>query len=83
MSLSPHSLRRTFASLLYLCGENPVYVMHQMGHADPKLALRIYTKVIGERRRSPAPGSSACSTGRAGHSQPPAPTPPTLAPPSR
>jgi integrase len=52
--LSPHSLRRTFASLLYLRGENPVYVMHQMGHTDPKLALRIYTKVIGEqRRRSP------------------------------
>jgi integrase len=49
--LSPHSLRRTFASLLYLKGENPVYVMHQMGHADPKLALRIYTKVMGEQRR--------------------------------
>jgi len=49
--LTPHSLRRTFASLLYLRGENPVYVMHQMGHADPKLALRIYTKVMGEQRR--------------------------------
>jgi hypothetical protein len=49
--LSPHSLRRTFASLLYLRGENPVYVMHQMGHTDPKLALRIYTKVMGEQRR--------------------------------
>jgi integrase len=50
-ALSPHSLRRTFASLLYLRGENPVYVMHQMGHTDPKLALRIYTKVMGEQRR--------------------------------
>lgn len=49
--LSPHSLRRTFASLLYLRGENPVYVMHQMGHTDPKLALSIYTKVVGEQRR--------------------------------
>ena len=49
--LTPHSLRRTFASLLYLRGENPVYVMHQMGHADPKLALRIYTRVMGEQRR--------------------------------
>ena len=47
----PHSLRRMFASLLYLRGENPVYVMHQMGHTDPKLALRIYTKVMGEQRR--------------------------------
>ena len=53
--LSPHSLRRTFASLLYLRGENPVYVMQQMGHADPKLALRIYTRVTAEqRRRGPA-----------------------------
>ena len=51
VELSPHSLRRTFASLLYLRGESPVYVMHQMGHADPKLALRIYTKVVGEQRR--------------------------------
>lgn len=42
--LSPHSLRRTFASLLYFRGENPVYVMHQMGHTDPKLALRIYQR---------------------------------------
>lgn len=50
-ALSPHSLRRTFASLLYLRGENPVYVMHQMGHTDPKLVLRIYTKVMGEQRR--------------------------------
>lgn len=52
--LSPHSLRRTFASLLYFRGENPVYVMHQMGHTDPKLALRIYTQVTGEQRRRSA-----------------------------
>lgn len=49
-TLTPHSLRRTFASLLYLQGETPVYVMEQMGHTDPKLALRIYAKVIGDRR---------------------------------
>ena len=54
--LSPHSLRRTFASLLYLRGENPVYVMHQMGHTDPKLALSMYTRVMGEQRRR-APGA--------------------------
>ena len=50
-TLTLHSLRRTFASLLYLRGEDPVYVAEQMGHADPKLALRIYAKVIGDRRR--------------------------------
>ncbi len=50
VELSLHSLRRTFASLLYLRGENPVYVMHEMGHTDPKLALRIYTKVWAQTR---------------------------------
>jgi hypothetical protein len=25
--------------------------MDQLGHTDPKLALRIYTKVVGRRRR--------------------------------
>jgi integrase len=49
--LTPHSLRRPFASLLYLRGEDPVYVMDQMGHTDPKLALRIYAKAIGNQRR--------------------------------
>ncbi len=51
LALSPHSLRRTFASLLYLRGENPVYVMQQMGHSDPKLALSIYARVLGRQRR--------------------------------
>lgn len=60
IKLSPHSLRRTFASLLYLRGESPVYVTHQMGHADPKLALRIYTKVMGEQRRR-GPGARLVS----------------------
>jgi integrase len=48
--LTAHSLRRTFASLLYLRGENPVYVMDQLGHSDPKLALRIYAKVVARHR---------------------------------
>ncbi len=44
--LTPRSLRRTFASLLYALGHDPVYVMHQMGHTDPKLALRIYAQAM-------------------------------------
>ncbi len=60
IELSPHSLRRTFASLLYLRGESPVYVMQQMGHSDPKLALRIYAKVVGEQRRR-GPGARLVS----------------------
>jgi len=44
--LTPHSLRRTFASLLYALGRTPPEVMQQLGHTDPKLALRIYAKAM-------------------------------------
>ncbi|TML61877.1 MAG: site-specific integrase [Actinobacteria bacterium] len=45
-----HSLRRTFASLLYEAGANPPYVMSQMGHTSSALALEVYAKVM-ERKR--------------------------------
>lgn len=44
--ITPHSLRRTFASLLYALGENPAVVMAEMGHTDPGLALRIYAQAM-------------------------------------
>ena len=40
--ITPHSLRRTFCSLLYALGESPPVVMRQMGHTDPALALKVY-----------------------------------------
>jgi integrase len=40
--LTPHSMRRTFASVLYALGEDPGVVMDEMGHTDPGLALRVY-----------------------------------------
>src|SRR5262249_35386098 len=46
VKLTPHSLRRTFASLLYALGESPPVVMQEMGHTDPALALRIYAQAI-------------------------------------
>jgi integrase len=53
--LTPHSLRRTFASLLYALGASPPEVMAEMGHTDPKLALSIYAQAMrrdeGERDR--------------------------------
>jgi integrase len=45
-----HSLRRTYASLLYEAGASPAYVMAQMGHTSSALALEVYTKVM-ERKR--------------------------------
>lgn len=44
--LTPHSLRRTFASVLYALGENPAEVMAQLGHTHPALALRLYARAM-------------------------------------
>jgi integrase len=44
--ITPHSLRRTFCSLLYALGEDPGVVMDEMGHTDPGLALRIYRQAM-------------------------------------
>lgn len=53
--LTPHSLRRTFISLLLAIGEEVPYVMQQVGHVDPKVTLGLYAKVMfrrdGERDR--------------------------------
>jgi integrase len=46
-----HTLRRTFASLLYEAGASPAYVMSQMGHTSPALALEVYAKKM-ERQRN-------------------------------
>lgn len=45
-----HTLRRTFASLLYEAGASPAYVMSQMGHTSSALALEIYARKM-ERER--------------------------------
>jgi integrase len=52
--LTPHSLRRTFCSLLYALGESPPVVMDEMGHTDPALALRVYAQAMrrGEDERA-------------------------------
>jgi len=44
--ITPHSLRRTFCSLLYALGEDPGVVMDEMGHTDPELALRVYRQAM-------------------------------------
>jgi integrase len=44
--LTPHSMRRTFASMLYALGESPAAVMQELGHTDPGLALRVYAQAM-------------------------------------
>jgi integrase len=51
--LTPHSLRRTFASLLFAVGETPPYVMSQMGHTTASLTLAIYAREMDRRDGEP------------------------------
>jgi integrase len=51
--LTPHSLRRTFASLLFAVGEQPPYVMAQMGHTSPNLTLAVYAREMDRRDGEP------------------------------
>ena len=45
-----HTLRRTFASLLYEADASPAYVMSQMGHTSSALALEVYAKKMARSR---------------------------------
>ncbi|WP_249021039.1 site-specific integrase [Conexibacter sp. S30A1] len=53
--LSPHKLRHTCCSLLFVCGYELPRVMRTLGHADSAVTLRIYAHVMsadeGERER--------------------------------
>jgi len=51
--LTPHSLRRTFASLLFALGEAPPYVMAQMGHTTANLTLATYARQMDRRDGEP------------------------------
>ena len=42
---TPHSFRRTFASLLFIEGRDPAYVMLVLGHTDAALSLGTYAKM--------------------------------------
>jgi len=46
-----HQLRHTFATLLYLAGVDPMTAMQQLGHADIKTTLGIYTHLDAKYKR--------------------------------
>jgi integrase len=52
--LTPHTLRRTFASLLAEVGISPRRAMYLLGHSDPKFTMRVYQQVLD--MGGPAPG---------------------------
>ena len=47
-----HALRRTYAALRAELGEHPAVTAAQMGHRDPRMTLRVYTDVTGQRPRT-------------------------------
>ena len=53
--VSAHKLRHTFASILFVRGKDPPYVMGQLGHTDPAFTLRVYAHAMrreeGEKER--------------------------------
>ena len=50
VGVTNHSLRRTFASLLYEAGASPSYVMGQMGHTSASMALEVYSRMMSRDR---------------------------------
>jgi integrase len=44
--ITPHSLRRTFASLLFAIGEPHPVVMVEMGHTSPTMTLGVYARAM-------------------------------------
>jgi len=63
--VSAHKLRHTFASILYVRGEDPPYVMAQRGHTDAGFTLRVYATPCAAMRatRSDSRRSSRAAIG--------------------
>jgi integrase len=74
--LTQHALRRTCTSIRLAIGEEPRFVMDQMGHSDPTVTLRIYAQVMQwrdgerERLRTLVEGVDWAQIGTKGESQP-------------
>ena len=49
--MSPHGLRRTFASLRCGVGDDVAYTASQLGHEDPVFSLRVYTHAVKRKER--------------------------------
>lgn len=49
-NVTPHTLRRTFASLALAAGRDPRWVIAQLGHADARLTLNVYVEVMQRQR---------------------------------
>jgi integrase len=50
-AVSPHGLRRTFASLRCAVGDDVAYTAAQLGHEDAVFSLKTYTHAVKRRNR--------------------------------
>jgi hypothetical protein len=48
--VTPHTPRRTFASLALAAGRDPRWVMAQLGHTDARFTLNVYAQVMQRQR---------------------------------
>jgi integrase len=49
--ITPHALRRTFASILFDLGESVPYIVQQMGHSGPGITLSAYARPLDRSTR--------------------------------
>jgi integrase len=49
-SVTPHTLRRTFASLCFFAGRDLRWVMGQLGRDDPRMTLAVYAQCMKRQR---------------------------------
>jgi integrase len=52
--ITPHSLRRTYASLALAAGDDPRFVMGQLGHTDARFTLSVYAQILQRKRTDKA-----------------------------
>ncbi len=50
-AVTPHSLRRSYASLRAALRDDPVYIAEQLGHTDARFSLSVYAKAAKRRER--------------------------------
>jgi integrase len=49
--VTPHSLRRTFARLRYVVGDDPITVGEQGGWSDPSFPMKVYARAVKRREK--------------------------------
>lgn len=49
--VSPHSLRRTYASLRAALRDDPIYIAEQLGHRDARFTFRVYQRAARRREK--------------------------------